>query len=72
MSGHFMDLTLRYGLSDMEAVCFCLVRIIGLSPVQASDAILDLFGRRVSNGSVSTYVNRAQRKLDIIDLQQDQ
>jgi hypothetical protein len=71
MSAYYMDLTMRYGLSDLEAVCFCLVRIMGIPPVQASDVILELFGRRVSNASVSTYVNRAQKKLDIINLQLD-
>lgn len=59
----FFRLTVEDGLSVTEALCFCLVRIIGLSPMDASEALDVMFGREIPNTKVSSYVDRAKRKL---------
>ena len=59
----FFDLTTSEGLSIMEALSYSLVRVKGLSPMEASEAILDLTGKEVSNFRVSVYVDRGRRKL---------
>ena len=59
----YLDLTTIEGLSIMEALCFSLVRIRGLTPLEASVAIKELTGKDVSNFRVSVYVDRGRRKL---------
>ena len=59
----FFDLTTSEGLSIMEALSYSLVRVKGLSPMEASEAILELTGKEVSNFRVSVYVDRGRRKL---------
>lgn len=59
----FFNLTTIEGLSIMEALSFSLVRIRGLTPLEASVAIKELTGKDVSNFRVSVYVDRGRRKL---------
>ena len=59
----FFNLTTIEGLSIMEALSFSLVRIKGLTPLEASVAIKGLTGKDVSNFRVSVYVDRGRRKL---------
>jgi len=59
----YLDLTTIEGLSIMEALCFSLVRIRGLSPMEASEVIKEMTGKEVSNFRVSVYVDRGRRKL---------
>ena len=59
----FFDLTTIEGLSIMEALSFSLVRIRGLSPIEASEAIKTITGKDVTNFRVSVYVDRGRRKL---------
>ncbi len=47
----------------METLSFSLVRIRGLSPIEASDAIKAITGKAVTNFRVSVYVDRGRRKL---------
>ena len=64
----FFYLTVEDGLSVTEALCYCLVRIIGLSPMDASEALDVMFAKRIPNTKVSAYVDRAKRKLDTGEL----
>jgi len=59
----FFDLTTIEGLSIMEALSFSLVRIRGLSPIEASEAIKAITGKDVTNFRVSVYMDRGRRKL---------
>jgi len=59
----YLDLTTTEGLSIMEALCFSLVRIRGLSPMEASEVIKEMTGKEVNNFRVSVYVDRGRRKL---------
>ena len=59
----FFDLTTIEGLSIMEALSFSLVRIRGLSPIEASEPIKTITGKDVTNFRVSVYVDRGRRKL---------
>ena len=61
--GPYFDLTTVEGLSIMEALSFSLVRIRGLTPLEASEAIKELSGKEVTNFRVSVYVDRGRRKL---------
>jgi len=60
---HYFDLTMVQGLSSMEAVSYCLVREYGMTPLEACETIRTLTGREVRNRDVSTYVQRAKKKL---------
>ena len=59
----YLDLTTIEGLSIMEALCFSLVRVKGLSPMEASEVIKEMTGKEVSNFRVSVYVDRGRKKL---------
>ncbi len=48
----------------MEALCYSLVRVRGLSPLDASNVIKDMISKEVSNFRVSIYVDRGKRKLE--------
>ncbi len=63
ISRHFLDLTVVEGLSVMEALCFSLVRIKGMSPLDASEIVSAMTGKEVGNFRVSVYVDRGRRKL---------
>ena len=60
----FFDLTTIEGLSIMEALSYSLVRVRGLTPIEASAAIKGLTGKEVTNFRVSVYVDRGRRKLE--------
>ena len=64
----FFDLVVRCGLSPMEAISYGLTRVMGFSPMDASEIINEIMGKSVTNSQVSVYLQRGLVKMTVEDM----